>query len=262
MYKKLIPIMTIFLITGCSSLYTPIRTDDALSGMNLLLKEDSEKLKTSANIIDSTSKEVKVKQEATKVIMVANGLADKDIIAKKMKAYTEDLESKVEKLMNDKTKRVENFFYWGIIVGSVIFAGGIAFIIVCYAAGVPNLAGLALQLTLFGASIALFSGAAYYYFWMAITGIAIIVGVFIILLIVKAIKDNKSLLEVVQTSEVYKNVKDTAQANTLAKVIQSNETRKLVSTIRSKNGLKGLVTLDANIPEVETDSTTTSKEDI
>ena len=233
-------IMLLMFFAGCTSMYTPVRTDEALSGMNLGLQEDSDKLKTSASIIDSVSKDIKVKQEATKVTMVADELANKDIVAKKMKAYTESLEGKVEKLMNDKRKRVDNFYYWGIILGSVIFAGGIAFIILCYAAGVPNLAGLALQITLFGASIALFSGTAYYYFWLGITAIAVIVGVFIVLLIVKAVKDNKSLLEVVRTSEVYKNVKDTAQANTLAKAIQSNETRKLVSTIRLKNGLKDI----------------------
>jgi hypothetical protein len=229
----------LFSIVGCSTLYKPIRTDEVLTGMNLNLKEDGEELNRSAGIIDAKSDKAEVKKEAAKISVVADRLInEKDPIAVKMKSYIGDLESKVEKLMNDKRKRVDNFYYWGIVFGSFVFAGGIAFIIVCYAAGVPNLAGLALQIALFGASIALFSGLAYYYFWLGITAIAVIVGVFIIMLIVKAIRDNKSLLEVIKTSEIYKNVKDKTQADTLAKAIQSNETRTLVSVIRTKAGLK------------------------
>jgi hypothetical protein len=94
-----------------------------------------------------------------------------------------------------------------------------------------------LQISLFGASIALFSGVAYYYFWLGITGIAVLVAVFIILIVIKAIKDNKSLLEVVRTSEIYKNIKCDEEADKMANVVQSPATKKVVQNVRKQDEL-------------------------
>ena len=233
---KYILLFAVVLLCGCSSMYT-LRTDDELNGLNLGLESDAIKLKTSANIIDSESKQIKVKQEATKIFIVATDLIKKDLTAKKIKEYTQSLEEQIQSLMNAKNLKIDNLFYLGIVTGALIFLAGVAFIIVCYAAGVPNLAGLALQITLFGGSVVLLSGMAYYYFWLGITALGILVAVFIVMILLKIIKDNKSLLEVVRTNEIFKNFND-PESKELANIVQSKGTKKLVNNIRKQDNLK------------------------
>ena len=230
-------LVCVLLFSGCSTFNPPHRDDD-LSGMKLDLYKNAKQIKASADIIDAESQNVKVKQEAGKMLLVANDLTEKDRIARKMKSYAESLESKVAKLMNDKSKRVDDFFYWGIVFGGVLIAGAIALLVICYAAGVPNLAGLAVQIGLAGVGICAASGVGYYYFWIGITSVAVIFGVFVICLIIKSIRDNKSLFEVVRTSEMYKTVSDPAQADSTAKTIQSPQTRSIVNSIRKRDKLK------------------------
>ena len=233
---KYILLFAVVFLCGCSSMYT-LRTDDELNGLNLGLESDAIKLKTSANIIDSESKQIKVKQEATKIFIVATDLIKKDLTAKKIKEYTQSLEEQIQSLMNAKNLKIDNLFYLGIVTGALIFLAGVAFIIVCYAAGVPNLAGLALQITLFGGSVVLLSGMAYYYFWLGITALGILVAVFIVMILLKIIKDNKSLLEVVRTNEIFKNFND-PESKELANIVQSKGTKKLVNNIRKQDNLK------------------------
>jgi hypothetical protein len=124
--KILILISLPFLFSACPSLYRPVRTDE-LNGLQLHLNDDAVKLKKSAGIIDSESVKIKVKQEATKIYTVAENLIQKDLTAKKIKEYTETLETNIESLMNEKSRKIDNFFFLGICAGSIIFAGGIAF---------------------------------------------------------------------------------------------------------------------------------------
>lgn len=206
--RHLILVIVLFL-TGCSTVYRPIRTDQDLTGMNLHLKEDGESLKKSAAVIDEKSASIEVKKEAARVTVVAERLiTEKDPIAKKMKTYAEDLEQQVVKFKNDKTKRLDNFFFGGLFLGGVLVLGAIAVWVLSNMSGAFSGNAMALQLGISGIIVMVLSGACYLYFTPAVTIIGIILLILLISCILKVYNAGKPLAEAAQTINDLKSTAD------------------------------------------------------
>ena len=89
-----------------------------------------------------------------------------------------------------------------------------------------------------GTLIMIAAVVAYYYFWAAVIFGAVLLACLFVVLIIKAIKDNKSLVETAKTAQVFFSLSSERDAKEFADNIQSKGIKKITATLKKKKVLK------------------------
>ncbi len=227
----------VFMFPGCSML-TPSPDFSLKDYANINLESDSKKIQESAEIIDQETKSQVIKKEAVKLLVIANMLLQKHQIYQKLLELTEDLKEEIEHYKDGERRRVMNLFFSGIVTGFLILLGGATLFIISHTSvAAYNMSGLGVLLMVIGASIAVLSGVAYFYFMIAV----IIGGCLLLLLGIYAIcdryKQGQFNCDMARTDEIRRTVKNTEEADKAVSIVQSPGTQKTLLKIKKKDNL-------------------------
>ncbi len=182
-------------LTGCGVFSSATEQAKAYTGADLHLASDAKKLDQATETIDKTSKNTEVLRASTVVKSVATELKKKDNVAKALQQSHDALQKENTELKSSKQKRVDNFFFCGIVAGGVMVAASIILFVAANASGVVTLTGLAIQMFIAGLGIMLASGVMFVFFFWGVMILGVVLLGWLIMLIFKIYKDGKSFME-------------------------------------------------------------------
>jgi hypothetical protein len=209
--------------SGCTSFFGQVPREEVIDGLGLDLEQDGQAISTSATAINLESTKPKVKEEATKIKVIADRLiTEKAPKAVAMKNHIQKLEKQIVEYSTAKERHLQNVFMWMIIIGIIGVVAGIAVVVVSKMA----LAEIGTAIALIGGCVSILGLGLYMFYWWIALIAMVGIGLTIIVVFIRFWKNTNMLNDFAQNIDDVQKLSDKTKNLVIKKQTKKQEIAK------------------------------------